>query len=367
LTQKTYVKYFKAEGISPGQYSLTVSASGIPSQRIDLRVLDTKPTTFKLTTVKPPVNYDFPILIQLCNSGGNPSVSSAPIQVNIVSSNASDIMVPSKIVIKGDNSELVFYARALTVKQTSITVSSPGFKSTTIPLMPSNTLASASLVMSSKMPMNKPTDVRLVLTVDGKPVEGTIVKWIGLGFSYDVSSTDVNGAATNSFTLSQKEEFIEAKVQVGAGYISASKTIVAVPDAYHLIVTSNVPVEIAGSGTYSYGEKVTLEAPNTAPMPHILGLLGGKYVFLNWVGSASTNTNSVTLTIEGEMTELSAEAMYASDYNMLLIVVGVIVVLLIVGFVLYRKYGSKILAKNKKKPNEKVAPVPVVKPSPIRH
>ena len=300
LSAKTYLKYFNVEGSSPGQFSLTVSASGIPSQKITFKVLDTEPSTFKLTSAKPAVNYDFPILIQMCNAGGSPSVSSVPIQVNVVASNASNIKVPSNVVIEGDNTELIFYAKALSVKQASITVSSPGFKSTSISLTPSLTLSSALLKMSSKMPMNKPTDVQFILTVDGKPVEGAMVMWSGLGFTYEEGYTNAGGIATNSFTLIQEEQYVEATVQVGGGYITASKTIIAVPDAYHLTVTANVPVTSAGSGTYSYGDKIMLEAPITAPMPHILGLLGGKYVFVEWVGVVNTSSNAVMLTIEGD-------------------------------------------------------------------
>ncbi len=110
-----------------------------------------------------------------------------------------------------------------------------------------------------------------------------------------------------------------------------------------------------------------LEAPKTAPMPHILGLLGGKYVFVEWVGVVNTSSNAVMLTIEGDLTELSAEARFTEDYTVLLIVVGVIVVVSIVGFILYRKYGYKLDKFLKKKPVDKDTPKQVVKPSPIRH
>jgi len=46
LSKKTYFKYLKVKGGSPGQFSMTVSASGIPSSKIAFTVLDTKPSTF---------------------------------------------------------------------------------------------------------------------------------------------------------------------------------------------------------------------------------------------------------------------------------------------------------------------------------
>jgi hypothetical protein len=365
LAEKTYMKYLKVEGTSPGQFSLTVSASGIPSQKVTLKVLDTEPSTFKLTSVKPVSMYDFPIIIQMCNAGGNPSVSSTPVQVDIVASNATNIVVPSKVVIKGDNSELVFLAKAYSTKATSVTVSSPGFKSITLALSPGAAPIAASLVMSSKMPINKPTNVQFTLTVNGQPVEGAEVSWHGIGFNDTISFTGPKGVASNSFTLVNDEQFVSAMVNVGSGYISASKTITSVPDAYHLVVTANVPGQVGGSGTYSYGEEVMLEAPMTEPMPHVLGLLGGKYVFVEWTGVVSTTSNSVTYKIAGDKTELSAQAMYNSDYNTLMIVVGVIAVLVIAGFLGYRKFGDKLRARFlKKKPED---PKPVVKPSPVRH
>ena len=366
LVKKTYLQYLNVVGTSPGQFSLTVSASGIPSQKITLKVLDTEPSTFKLTSPKPVVNYEFPILIQMSNAGGSPSVSSTSIPINIATSNSSSIAVPEKVFISGDNSELLFYAKALSTKTTSITVSSPGFKSTTIPLTPSASLTSGLLVMSTKMPMNKPTSIKFILTVDSVPVEGVSVSWKGEGLASSTSMTDAKGVALNSFTLLHQVDTVEARIQVGSGYLSATKTITAVPDAYHLVVTSNVPIVAGGSGTYSYGQKILLETPQIAPMPHIFGLLGGKYVFVEWTGAVNTASNSVSLTIEGSNTELSANAVYASDYNMLLITVGVIVVLLVAGFFLYRKYGAQLLSKLKK-PGDKGAAVPVVKPSPIRH
>jgi hypothetical protein len=366
LTQKTYMKYLKVKGSSPGQFSVTVSASGIPSSKITLTVLDTKPSTFKLYTVKPVVNYEFPILIQMCNSLGSPTVTSDAVKVNLVVSNASNIHVPSNIILEGDKTEIIFYANASSIKQTSLTASSPGFKSTSIQLTPALTPIQMLLKVSSKMPMNKPTDLQLSLTVGDSPVQGATVIWSGFGITYDSSLTDSKGVATNSFTLLQQEETIEAKVKVGGGYLTASKTITAVPDEYHLVVTSNAPIATDASGTYSYGDKIYLEAPKITPMPHILGILGGKYIFTQWVGAVTTSSNIVNLTIEGDQTELSIQAIYTADYTVLLIVLAGIAVASIIGFFLYRKYKGKLMELLRKSDKKKL-PDPVVKPSPVKH
>lgn len=364
---KTYLKYLKVRGSSPGTFSLTVSPSGIPSVKISFKVLDTNPSTFKLSAVKPAVNYEFPVLIQMGNSGGVPSVSPEPVRVNVVASNASNVIVPSSVTIEGDNTELIFYARALSTKQTTLTVSAPGFKSTTLQLTPNLVQTSAQLKLSSKMPMNKPTDVQFTLTVNGEAVEDVLVEWIGAGFTYPEVYTDSKGVAENSYVLLQEEDYVEAKVRVGGGYITASKTIAAVPDEYHLDVTANVPISSNGSGTYSYGDKITLEAPLTAPMPHVLGLLGGKYVFVEWVGAINTSGNSIVLTIDGDHTELRAEAMYATDYTMLLVVVGLLVVVSAAGFVLYKKKKIKLGDLFKKKPKDDKSAKQAAPPSPVKH
>jgi hypothetical protein len=137
-----------------------------------------------------------------------------------------------------------------------------------------------------------------------------------------------------------------------------------VPDVYHLVVSANVPVPTEGSGDYSYGDTVSLEVPTTAPMPHILGILGGKYVFDQWIGAAPSTINAVTLTIDGQMTEITQQALFTSDYLMLLVSSVLIVVVLSAAFFFLRRMRKK---KATLKPKETKPVTPVIKPSPIRH
>jgi hypothetical protein len=358
------MKYLKVKGGSPGQFSITASASGIPSSKIAFTVLDTKPSTLNVISMKPVMNYDFPILIQMCKTGGNPSVTSDIVRVNLVVSNASNIEVPSSIVLQGDRTEMLFYGRALTSKATTLTVSSSGFKSTSIQLTPSETAIKIQLKVGGKMPMNKPTEISLLLTTAGTPIQGAVVNWSGTGLTSPSSITDSSGIAKNGFTLVEPETQLEAMVKVGGGYLRTSKTIVAVPNVYHLEVSSNVPISTEGSGSYSYGDTITLEVPATAPMPHILGLLGGKYVFSQWIGAAPSTSNVVTLTIDGVMTEITQEALYSSDYVTMIIAVALIIVAILVAFFFTRRMKKKKAAE---KPKETKPANPIVKPSPIRH
>jgi hypothetical protein len=358
------MKYLKVEGGSSGQFSITASASGIPSSKISFTVLDTKPSTFSIVPMKSAMNYDFPIVIQMCKSGGNPTVTSDVVSVNLVSSNASNIEVPETLVIQSDRTEMLFYSKALTSVTTTLTVSSPGFKSTSIQLTPVETPILLEILTGSKMPMNKPTEASASLSIDGMPIQGAVVNWSGQGLSLTSSTTDSSGVAKNGFTLLQQETQLEAMVNVGGGYLKTSKTIVAVPDVYHLVVSANVPVPTEGSGDYSYGDTVSLEVPTTAPMPHILGILGGKYVFDQWIGAAPSTINAVTLTIDGQMTEITQQALFTSDYLMLLVSSVLIVVVLSAAFFFLRRMRKK---KATLKPKETKPVTPVIKPSPIRH
>jgi hypothetical protein len=59
-------------------------------------------------------------------------------------------------------------------------------------------------------------------------------------------------------------------------------------------------------------------------------------------------SNAISLTIEGAQTELSAEAMYTSDYTILAIVIGGIAVASVVGFIVYRRVRARNLLKKSK-------------------
>jgi hypothetical protein len=327
-------------------------------------VLDTKPSTFNVVSMSPAMNFDFPILIQICNLGGNPAVTSDITRVNVVSSNASNIEVPSTVVLQSDRTEILFYAKALSSQLTTLTVSSPGFKSTSIQLIPSETSLKMQLNVGSKMPMNKPTDVSLLLSIGDTPIQGATVNWKGTGLTTQSSITDSSGIAKNGFTLTQNETLLEAMVNVGGGYLSATQDIVAVPDAYNLVVSANVPISVEGSGTYNYGDTISLEVPSVAPMPSILGLLGGKYIFNQWVGVVPSISNKVSLTIDGEVTDLTQQALFSSDYTMLIVSIAVITVVILVAFFLYRRMKKKKIVE---KPKDKKPVAPVVKPSPVRH
>jgi hypothetical protein len=360
IEAKKFMTYLKVKGNAPGEFSLTISASGIPSVNKRLQVLDTQPSKLEVSTVKPVVNYDFPILIQLINAAGIPAVGSNPITVNVVANDESVIRVPATVVIDKDRTEQIFYAKGLSAKGTELTFSEVGFKSTTTKLTPVETPSSAQLQISSKMPLNKPSEAEFILTVNGEPVVGATGTWVGSGFSNSILVTDSSGVAKNTYTLTQNSEYVEARVKVGGGYLSVGKIIEAVPDAYHLTVKSNVPITIAGTGTYAYGETIQLDAPLNPPMPHLLGLLGGKYVFTEWSGAISSKNNMLTLPIEGDNTEFSVEAMYTQDFFMLYISGGIIVVLAVVGFILFKKFGPKLKKIEAEKPTGKN--VPTVKP-----
>ena len=70
-------------------------------------------------------------------------------------------------------------------------------------------------------------------------------------------------------------------------------------------------------------------------MPGILGILGGKYVFKQWVGAMNSTENSVSLVFKGYNPRLRIQAIYVEDYSRvifttLIIVVAVIAMIIVV-------------------------------------
>jgi len=105
-------------------------------------------------------------------------------------------------------------------------------------------------------------------------------------------------------------------------------------EEYSLIISSNIPVYIKGSGQYNEGDVVKLSAPKEVKMEGILGILGGKYVFQKWSGCISSKQRTITIVMTGEDKTKTVKAIYVKDMskliNNVLIVIVVLVVILIV-------------------------------------
>ncbi|MEM2584638.1 MAG: PKD domain-containing protein [Thermoproteota archaeon] len=127
------------------------------------------------------------------------------------------------------------------------------------------------------------------------------------------------------------------------GAINSTTRLIRVVMAYDLNVSSNVAIEIPGSGKYREGDEVILTAPSSANMPGLLGLLGAKYAFKQWTGFMNSTNNSVKLVFTGYETRLYMRAVYSEDYTMMMVTVGIISVVIITAITLslYRRRGKK--------------------------
>jgi len=110
------------------------------------------------------------------------------------------------------------------------------------------------------------------------------------------------------------------------GASNRTRQVIAVVMMYTLNVSSNIDVTIEGSGRYREGDELTLSAPPSVSMPGMLGLLGAKYVFKEWIGALSSTESTVTLVFSGYIPMLGMRAVYVEDYTGAIVVASVVVV-----------------------------------------
>lgn len=79
-------------------------------------------------------------------------------------------------------------------------------------------------------------------------------------------------------------------------------------------------------------------------MPGLLGLLGARYVFKQWVGLLNSTESSAGLVFTGYESSLEMRAMYSEDYTKMIVLMGIVsvVITVIVTLSLHRR-GSKKL------------------------
>ncbi|MBS7649184.1 hypothetical protein KEJ17_06050, partial [Candidatus Bathyarchaeota archaeon] len=75
---------------------------------------------------------------------------------------------------------------------------------------------------------------------------------------------------------------------MNTGYDTINLQIVETLPVYTLTVSSNIGVQIGGSGAYEEWSNVTLTAPQSVPLEGVLGILGGRDVFQEWTGCTNT-------------------------------------------------------------------------------
>ncbi|MEM3040823.1 MAG: Ig-like domain-containing protein, partial [Nitrososphaerota archaeon] len=341
LPRKEYMTYFKVRGHAPGKFYLTASGSGIPTAQPQLEVLEAKPSTFAFSYVKPIKNYNFPVVIQLTSLTKNPSVTNEPVTVTLTSHNLSNVVLPEKVTISSDRTEALFYGKALTTTKTKLTISSEGFKTQTAEITPAPINVELKIISGDRYPTGQSVTLKASVTLDNNPVKGITVYWNGSGLAYVATITDSSGIAQNQLTVRERDNRITAFIDIGgAGRFVATKNIVGSYAAYRLEVSSNVQVEIKGSGDYAYGQRIQLTAPETVAMPGIVGLLGGRYVFQQWQGAITSSNPSISISITGEQETIAVRAFYIEDISPMFtsigILAGVAVAIVLIVFFLRR-------------------------------
>lgn len=352
IPKKSYFKYFKITGKSPGQFTLTASGSGLPTGKAQISVLEIKPSSFFLSYVKPVINYDFPVVLQLISSQGSSAVAYEPVTISLSSSNTSCVKIPETTIIPAEKTETLLFGKGLSKESVKLTVTSQGFKSLFTQITPAPINIIIQIITEGKFPAGETITVKSKVLLENKPIKGIDVNWRGDGLKYFETKTDSSGIAENLLTLKEKENNIEASIHTGgAGYLVAKKTIIGYKDIYTLTVSSNAQVSLEGSGNYFYGDKIVLIAPMQANMPHILGLLGGRYYFKEWTGAVESDFNVVVYTITGDEKQISVRAVYAEDY-LPVAVSTVIITVIAVSAIVARKYLPRAL-KFRSKPKPK--------------
>ncbi|MCX6641880.1 MAG: hypothetical protein NTV15_00630, partial [Candidatus Bathyarchaeota archaeon] len=352
LAKKTHFKYITISGKALGTVEVTSSGSGLPTTKTSLNVLETRPSTFSILPIaKPIVNYNFPLVLQLISTSGGSTVTYEPITINLASSDTNNILLPEAVTIQREKSEVLIYAKALADKATILTMSSPGFISSTITITPSSVPISVALTANDRYKTGETATLRATVMIDGSPIQGIPVIWKGVGLESTSTIADSSGAVQNNLLVKEKENKIEVGIIVGeGGYFSTTKTIIGVLGVYTLQINTNAPLTISGLGNYQYGDSVDLQAPTPVQMAGILGILNGKLNFKEWTGYIQSTEKIVKLTISGDQQIITVNAVYTEDYFMMIVTIVVLLLILAAAAFIYLKRFRKTGIINKKTP-----------------
>ena len=345
MEKGSYYSNIEIDGKYPGSFSLTASTSDLSPNNIPLKVVSTKPNEFNINYMTPIAGYTFPIIVQLTASSSAPSVTNQPIAFTLSSSNATSIEVPPSFTVNSNSTNAIIFCNAHTTTGGKITISSPGFTTLTTQIKPIKNPLLMEIVSDETGKEGGVSTVKVVVSLSETPVEGLNVVWKGKGLENNNTVTDSTGTAVNQLQVSKGGNNITASISSGwGGTLEVSKMINGVPNLYNLIVTSSAGNTIDGSGPRQYGDMVHLTAPMNTPMPGFIGLMGGKYVFQQWIGAKSTTYNDIILPITMDDPNPTIEAIYVEDPTMAYVTGGLIIVIMIAvsAFVIWRRRAPNV-------------------------
>lgn len=327
------------KGKAPGKKEITVTGSNVPSAKISMTVLETKPKTFKLYNVNPIEKYNFPIIIQLVSSDGKTlAVTTEPVQIFLISSNITNISTPSTITINPESTDTLSLCQALGTKTSKITLQSEGFTTFEKDITPA--AANMDIKLSSIKTQYKEAEtatVKATVTLDGSPVEGMKVKWTGSGLSYTETTSGADGVSENKLMIKAGSNKIDALINFGEGGTDTDTiTLTGVIGVFTLKVHANpTSIQLSGSGSYQLNESVYLDAPAQISMSGIFGMLGAKYVFKQWTGFIQSDKNTEILKISGNSKDITVTAVYGEDYFMMYVTIGVALLIILIAVYIY--------------------------------
>ncbi len=352
LLKKSYYVEFNVTGLTPGTFTLSVSGAGIPSGSIQIQIYELRPSKFFISTIKPIVGMQFPVITQIISSSGPPAVLDVPVQIAISSSNATAVSLPATGRIQADKSETILYGTTTSSKKASVTIASVGFTSSTLQLQAVSYKAKLYLVSDKTSSTVKSIVIlQAIVTLDGNPVSGIKVSWKGNGLTYNDSITGSFGNCSNILTLSHGQNVVEAYATVpGGGYVDNATKVQGLRE-YGLDTSSNVNVNIDVepiASQYRENSSVTLNAPNTVAMNGLFGLLGGKYDFNQWTGFIDSEQNPLNIVFRGGSTTLDVRANYVENLTLVYVWLAVIIAIVaIIAFFFFRRWYVSRVPKQK--------------------
>jgi hypothetical protein len=117
--------------------------------------------------------------------------------------------------------------------------------------------------------------------------------------------------------------------------VSSDQQITFTYKVQYYLSINNAYDQATGSDWYSDGSTATFSLKSgTVPMPGLAGLLGGKFVFEKWTGSAEDSSLKGTISITGPA---SISASWKEDYSILYVVVALIIALGAGGLLAYSR------------------------------
>jgi hypothetical protein len=344
LLNKNYTAEFKVTGVTPGSFSLSASGPGIPSGSMQVQISQLRPSNFFVSTIKPLVGMQFPIITQIISSSGPPAVLDEPVQIEISSSNTTAVSLPTTVQIQAEKSETIVYGTTnSSTSITSVTIASVGFTSSTLQLQAISYKGSLVLVSNkTSSTVNSAVTIQAIVTLGGNPVSGVKVFWKGQGLLANNSITGSFGNCSNLLTLKHGQNDVGAYAVIpGVGYVN-NVTEVQGLNEYVLETSSNVNVNVNVAPSaleYKEGLSVTLTAPNTVAMNGLIGLLGGKYDFNKWTGFINSQQNPMNIVFLGGSTTLTVRAIYVEDLTFVYVWLAVIILIVaVIGFFFFRRW-----------------------------